>query len=211
VSEDSSSSSSSDSSGSSDSSNSSEASADNSSSESNAWSDDSAPATQPADVEPPEMADVPPPPEQPEPGEPLEHIVDDVEPRAEAHAWAYGEMKRGRPGEEVHADLVARGWDWDDAEGLVESARKSHGALDAVANAPLPPLRFRGISGMGGRLINFIVGIFVAIFHGQSAVQEEMDRRRYQPATSNRCIKCGFQLPDGQITCPNCGTEQPRA
>lgn len=159
--------------------------------------------------QPPEEAlpDVPPPPpEPPAEGEPLEHIVDDVEAREEAAAWAYMEIKRGRLAEDVHADLVAKGWDYDDAEGLVEQARKSPGAVEAATRA-VPYHRRRG--GILGAIINGIVGIVTALM----GVSEDEDSpealRRADRAKRGLCVKCGFDLHGRGGECPNCGTLQP--
>ncbi len=140
---------------------------------------------EPADEPPaePVESDVPPPPPLPQAGEPLEQIVDDVQPRQEAHAWAWAQMRHGRDGEDVVQDLVAAGWDQDEAEGLVESARKSEGALEAVANAPLPPMSMRGMGVPGLRLVYYLVGLVERMFRGASAVEEERARRKNQPPT----------------------------
>jgi hypothetical protein len=164
---------------------------------------DDTPLEQPADEA---LPDVPPPPEQPEPGEPLEHIVDDVEAREEAHAWAYMEMKRGRTGEDVHADLVAKGWDWDDAEGLVESARKAPGAVEAAARA-VPFHRRRG--GIFGAIVNGIVGIVTAIIGVRDEIDSPDAARHADRARRGLCVKCGFDLHGRGGECPNCGTVQP--
>jgi hypothetical protein len=51
-------------------------------------------------------------------------IVDDLEPRREAAAWAYGELGEGREAEAVVADLLVQGWSQGDAEEIVEDARR---------------------------------------------------------------------------------------
>lgn len=171
------------------------------------WDGDSSPATQPSDdVEAPDPSDVPPPPQEPEPGEPLDHVVDDVEAREEAHAWAYMEMKRGRLAEDVHADLVARGWEFDDAEGLVETARKSPGAVEAASRAA-PFHRRRG--GIFGAIINGIVGIVTAVLGVNDDDESPEALRRADRARRGLCVKCGFDLHGRGGECPNCGTHQP--
>ena len=156
------------------------------------------------DVDPPEESDVPAPPAIPEEGDPLEHIVDDVEPRQEAHAWAYMEMKRGRTGEDVHADLVARGWEWDDAEGLVESARKAPGAVEAAAGVA-PMHRMRG--GIIGSFVKVIVGVVNAITGTNEAAGDDI--RAADRIRRGLCAKCGFDLQGSTEPCPNCGTTPP--
>ena len=155
-------------------------------------------------AEPPEESDVPAPPAIPEEGDPLEHIVDDVEPRQEAHAWAYMELKRGRTGEDVHADLVARGWEWDDAEGLVESARKAPGAVEAAAGVG-PMYRTRG--GIIGSFVKVIVGVVNAITGTNEAAGEDI--RTADRIRRGLCAKCGFDLQGSTEPCPNCGTKPP--
>ena len=68
---------------------------------------------EPAEPDPPPPAD----------DSPLEHVIDDDEPRMVWGEWAVQEMTRGRSAEEVTEELVANGWDHEDAEILAEQAR----------------------------------------------------------------------------------------
>ena len=140
-------------------------------------SDDTPPEPSPESPE----SDVPPPPPPPADGDAFAQIVDDVAPRQEAQDWAWAQMRHGRDGEEVVQDLVNAGWDQDDAEILVEAARKSEGALEAVANAPLPPMSMRGMGIPGLRLVYYLVGFVERLFRGASAVEEERARRNQPP------------------------------
>lgn len=57
--------------------------------------------------------------------EALEHVVDDLEPRQEAIRWLCVQILAGRSTEELAAELVAAGgWSQDDADELVEDARR---------------------------------------------------------------------------------------
>ena len=55
----------------------------------------------------------------------LSHVVDDTDGRDEAAEWAAGELLRGRPFEDVSADLVGRGWPAEAAGRIVEAAREA--------------------------------------------------------------------------------------
>jgi len=56
--------------------------------------------------------------------EPLEHVVDDEEPRAQALEWARVEILAGRVPEDLVAALARGGWDADEATLLVERVRR---------------------------------------------------------------------------------------
>jgi hypothetical protein len=56
---------------------------------------------------------------------PLDHIVDDFDARRSWGDWAVDQMAAGRMAEDVAAELVANGWDPEDAAEMAESARKA--------------------------------------------------------------------------------------
>jgi hypothetical protein len=61
---------------------------------------------------------------QPDPAEALANIVDDTAEVLEAHRWAREELIEGRMPEELVAEMTAGGWELDEAERIVETARK---------------------------------------------------------------------------------------
>jgi hypothetical protein len=54
----------------------------------------------------------------------LDHVVDDLPARLECEEWVYAELASGRTPEDISGDLVAGGWPRDDAESIVEEARR---------------------------------------------------------------------------------------
>lgn len=96
--------------------------------------DDSASPEQPAaqggaasseDVAPVEQAAAAPVEASPEPPDAaLEHVVDDLAPKEAAGDWVLAEMRKGRPAEELVAEMQATGWSAEDAEWVVEYVRK---------------------------------------------------------------------------------------
>jgi hypothetical protein len=76
-----------------------------------------------------ERVEIPPPPAAPpvvsdgDAGEPLDHIIDDSEPRREAATWADEAILAGAAPEELVERLSSNGWDSDEAEQIVEAAR----------------------------------------------------------------------------------------
>jgi len=63
-------------------------------------------------------------PDPPDPVTALSNIQDDRAEKLEAHQWATEELLEGRSPEELHATMMAEGWDPDTAEEIIESARK---------------------------------------------------------------------------------------
>jgi hypothetical protein len=61
---------------------------------------------------------------QPDPAEALSHIVDDTSEVLEAHRWVGEELIEGRTPEELVAEMTAGGWGLEEAEHIVETARK---------------------------------------------------------------------------------------
>ena len=62
-------------------------------------------------------------PRQPTPS--LEYVVDDLGPREACADWILEQMTAGHSAEELTAELIAQGWDEDDAESLVEYVRRA--------------------------------------------------------------------------------------
>ena len=63
---------------------------------------------------------------------PLDHVIDDQEPKEAWSEWTVEQMTRGRTPEELAVELVANGWSEDDATELVENARRSTRHLRGV-------------------------------------------------------------------------------
>jgi len=63
---------------------------------------------------------------------PLDHVIDDLEPKLAWGEWAVEEMKKGRSPDDLSAELIASGWDEDDAAELVEAARRQTRHLRGV-------------------------------------------------------------------------------
>jgi len=55
---------------------------------------------------------------------PFDEIVDDAPAIDAAAEWSREQLLAGRVAEEIVSDLVAQGWDEDEAAGLVEEVRK---------------------------------------------------------------------------------------
>ena len=55
----------------------------------------------------------------------LERVVDDTGGRDEAAEWAAGELLRGRPFDDLTAELVGQGWPESAAGRIVEDAREA--------------------------------------------------------------------------------------
>lgn len=55
---------------------------------------------------------------------PLDHVIDDLEPKLAWNEWVVEEMTKGRSPDDLTADMVASGWSDDDAADLVETARR---------------------------------------------------------------------------------------
>src|SRR5205814_952369 len=54
---------------------------------------------------------------------PLERVVDDLDEQREAADWADAALLAGRMPEDLVEELIARGWDRDEAELRIEEAR----------------------------------------------------------------------------------------
>jgi hypothetical protein len=65
-----------------------------------------------------------PPPDSPDGSpSPLDQIVDDAAPRADAVEWAVAELQAARTFESVAATLLEQGWSQSDTDAIVEEAR----------------------------------------------------------------------------------------
>ncbi len=59
-----------------------------------------------------------------DPAEALEHVVDDLAYREETADWIREQLLHERVAEEVVSELVAQGWDAEEAHSLVEQVRR---------------------------------------------------------------------------------------
>lgn len=64
------------------------------------------------------------PPSEPEPS-PFDHIVDDSEAADEAREWVLRRFVEGVEADAILARLLENGWETDEAEGIVEQARRA--------------------------------------------------------------------------------------
>ena len=62
----------------------------------------------------------------------LEHIVDETEERGNCQEWIYRQFVDGRDADSILAQLIGNSWDADDAEGMVEEARRATRHLRGV-------------------------------------------------------------------------------
>jgi len=56
---------------------------------------------------------------------PFDQISDDCGKYAEIRAWIYAEFVVGRTFDEIFAEMIAGGWDKENAETLVEEGRRA--------------------------------------------------------------------------------------
>ena len=56
---------------------------------------------------------------------PFDQISIDQDKHAEIKAWIFAEFVSGRTFDEVFAEMIAGGWDKEEAEALVEEGRKA--------------------------------------------------------------------------------------
>jgi hypothetical protein len=137
----------------------------------------------------------------------LAQVNDDVTPLQECSEWLIAQMHEGRDPDALLAELIALGWTDDDAQPLVEDARRKirngRGVLSARAAGAASVSRSVPTVGTGGGLL--AMAFFGAANIVSSGIAAETEEVRYR-LSHGLCHQCGHDVSHSADRCPNCDT-----